>query len=86
VPLFPVPTAILILPAVPFNAEPEYSCNEPELPEAVVPELKVIDPEVPAVPALAVTNTSDPVESEELRPLTIDTEPPVWEAAVVEPA
>jgi len=51
-----------------------------------VPELKVIDPEVPAVPALAVTNTSDPVESEELRPLTIDTEPPVWEAAVVEPA
>jgi len=84
-PLLPVPTATLMAPPLPLVANPDTMVTVPLLPLNAVPLLNSSEPDVPADAALDVATVMEPVVALLLPPARIDTEPPVCDAAVVEP-
>ena len=77
------PTETVMLPALPPpTALPVLICNKPELPELVVPVENFKDPLTPATPALAVWNTTAPLDVAVPVPLFNETAPPVANALI----
>jgi len=70
---------------VPLAADPVDSSTYPEFPDPVVPVPTSTDPDTPNDAALAVSSTMDPVPLLALPPARIDTEPPTWLDANVDP-
>jgi len=77
---------MLIAPPLPLVAKPDSKERYPEFPTSVVPLLSKTDPDVPDEPAFDVDTVTEPVVALVLAPPKMDTEPPVWDAAVAAPA
>ena len=60
--LLPLPTTILMLPAVPRVAEPERRVIWPLLPELVVPDVKESELDTEVSPPLAVRTLKAPLD------------------------
>ena len=80
----PLPTLKTMFPAFPDVAAPDAIVTEPDVPELVVPDLKVNVPLTPFSPALRLSKTTAPDEVLDPCPVAMLTLPPV--RGVLEPA
>jgi hypothetical protein len=75
--LSPVPMLRWMSPPFPFVEDPVATTILPDVPELVVPEVKLKWPLTPLVPALSVRTTTEPLDVAVPSPVVRDTAPPV---------